>query len=46
MENHIIQKRKDPRLNMITITQPKAKILVDKAIDLAVGGLIGSFTVS
>jgi methyltransferase domain len=32
---HIIQKRKDPRLNMITITQPKAKILVDKAIDLA-----------
>lgn len=32
---HIIQKRKDPHLNMITITQPKAKILVDKAIDLA-----------
>lgn len=32
---HIIQKRKDPRLNMITITQPKAKILVDKTIKLA-----------
>lgn len=32
---HIIQKRKDPRLNMITITQPKAKILVDKIIELA-----------
>ena len=32
---HIIQKRKDPRLNMITVTQPKAKILVDKAIELA-----------
>ena len=32
---HIIQKRKDPRLNMITITQPKAKILVDKTIELA-----------
>ena len=35
MENHIIQKRKDPRLNMITITQPKAKTLVDKTIELA-----------
>ena len=32
---HIIQKRKDPRLNMITVTQPKAKILVDKTIELA-----------
>lgn len=32
---HIIQKRKDPRLNMTTVTHPKAKILVDKAIDLA-----------
>ena len=32
---HIIQKRKDPRLNMITITQPKAKTLVDKTIELA-----------
>lgn len=35
MENHIIQKRKDPRLTMTTVTQPKAKILVNKAIDLA-----------
>lgn len=35
MENHIIQKRKNPRLNTITVTQPKAKILVDKTIDLA-----------
>lgn len=35
MENHIIQKRKDPRLTMTTITQPKAKILVDKTIELA-----------
>lgn len=32
---HIIQKRKDPRLNMTTVTHPKAKILVDKTIDLA-----------
>lgn len=32
---HIIQKRKDPRLNMITITQPKAKTLVNKTIELA-----------
>lgn len=32
---HIIQKRKDPRLMTITITQPKAKILVDKTIELA-----------
>lgn len=32
---HIIQKRKDPRLTMTTVTQPKAKTLVDKAIDLA-----------
>ena len=32
---HIIQKRKDPRLNMTTVTQPKAKILVDKTIELA-----------
>lgn len=32
---HIIQKRKDPRLTMITVTQPKAKILVDKTIELA-----------
>lgn len=32
---HIIQKQKDPRLNMITITQPKAKTLVDKTIELA-----------
>lgn len=32
---HIIQKRKDPRLTMTTITQPKAKILVDKTIELA-----------
>ena len=31
---HIIQKQKDPRLNMTTVTQPKAKILVDKTIDL------------
>lgn len=35
MENHIIQKRKDPRLTMTTVTQPKAKILVDKTIELA-----------
>jgi SAM-dependent methyltransferase len=33
---HIIQKRKDPRLNMITITQPKAKTLVNKTIELAI----------
>lgn len=32
---HIIQKRKDPRLNMTTVTQPKAKTLVDKTIELA-----------
>lgn len=32
---HIIQKRKDNRLTMTTVTHPKAKILVDKAIDLA-----------
>lgn len=32
---HIIQKRKDPRLTMTTITQPKAKTLVDKTIELA-----------
>lgn len=32
---HIIQKRKDPRLTMTTVTQPKAKILVDKTIELA-----------
>lgn len=32
---HIIQKRKDPRLTMTTVTHPKAKILVDKTIDLA-----------
>lgn len=32
---HIIQKRKDPRLTMITVTQPKAKIIVDKTIELA-----------
>ena len=32
---HIIQKRKDPRLTMTTVTQPKAKTLVDKTIDLA-----------
>lgn len=32
---HIIQKQKDPRLNMITITQPKAKTLVNKTIELA-----------
>ena len=32
---HIIQKRKDPHLNMTTVTQPKAKILVDKTIELA-----------
>ena len=32
---HIIQKRKNPRLTMTTITQPKAKTLVDKTIDLA-----------
>ena len=32
---HIIQKRKDPRLTMTTITQPKAKILVNKTIELA-----------
>ena len=32
---HIIQKRKDSRLNMTTVTQPKAKILVDKTIELA-----------
>ena len=35
MENHIIQKRKDPRLTMTTVTQPKTKILVDKTIELA-----------
>ena len=32
---HIIQKRKDPRLTMTTVTHPKAKILVDKTIELA-----------
>lgn len=32
---HIIQKRKDPRLAMTTVTHPKAKILVDKTTDLA-----------
>ena len=33
---HIIQKRKDPRLTMTTVAQPKAKILVDKTIELAI----------
>lgn len=32
---HIIQKRKDPRLMTTTVTHPKAKILVDKTIELA-----------
>lgn len=32
---HIIQKRKDNRLTITTVTRSKAKILVDKAIDLA-----------
>lgn len=32
---HIIQKRKDPRLTMTAITHSKAKILIDKTIDLA-----------
>jgi hypothetical protein len=35
MENHIIQKRKDPRLTMTTVAQSKAKTLVDKTIELA-----------
>lgn len=32
---HIIQKRKDNRLTMTTVTRSKAKILVDKTIELA-----------
>lgn len=32
---HIIQKRKDNRLTMTTVTRSKAKTLVDKTIDLA-----------
>ena len=33
---HIIQKRKDSRLTMTTVTHPKAKTLVDKTIELAI----------